>query len=106
MGNKNVPSVNDGKGFVDNEGMCDLLITDCNSLVQDLISGQCVRFCLRIGQMVQKLTNLKTGIHNDLTAKDRIIEELKRINDSLVNKSTGLPVDKTIIKDGAENGAE
>ena len=105
MGNRNAPPVNDGKGFVDNEGMCDLLIVDCNNLVKDLTGGQYVGFCKRIVNMVQKLSNLKSGIHSDLAAKDRTIEELKRINDNLVEQVMGLPVDRNIEKDGADNGA-
>lgn len=98
--------VNDGKGLFDSEGLCDSLIIDCNNSVKALASGQYVGFCNIVVQMVQKLTQLKTGIKNELSAKDATIEELKRENDNLFEQATGIPVDKTEIKDGDAHGAE
>lgn len=97
---KNEPNVNDGKGLYDNEGMCDLLVNDLNDLVKDLTSGQHVQFCIHVTGMVQKLMNLKKGIKADMDSMKEKIEELKQMNDSLVEQITGLPVEK----DGAENG--
>ena len=97
--------VNDGKGLLDNEGMCDSLVTDCNNLVKLITSGQYILFCNTIVQMVQKLANLQKGIKSDLQSKDKIIEELKRINNELVQEKTGLPVlDGRSEKDGGNNG--
>ena len=93
-------TVNDGKGLMDNEGMCDSLVFDVNSLVKLLMNGQFVQFCAKVAEIAVKLGNLKKGIKADLESKDKIIEELKQINDSLVEQITGLPVDK----EGAENG--
>ena len=90
-------TVNDGKGFMDNEGMCDSLVFDVNSLVKLLINGQFIQFCSKVREITIKLANLKKGIHDDLESKDKIIEELKRINDSLASEKTGLPVE------GSEN---
>ena len=95
-------TVNDGKGLMDNEGMCDSLVFDVNSLVKLLMNGQFVQFCSKVSEIVVKLANLKKGIKADLESKDKIIEELKQINDSLVKQITGLPVEK----DGAENGVD
>ena len=95
-------TVNDGKGLVDNEGMCDSLIIDLNNAVKALASGQYVQFCGKVNEMAVKLTNLKKGIKADLESKDKIIEELKQMNNALVEQQTGLPVDK----DGVENGAD
>ena len=97
---KNEPNVNDGKGLYDNEGLCDLLVNDLNELVKDLTCGRGVQFCIHVTGMVQKLTNLKTGIRNDMDDMRKKIEELKAANDSLMEQITGLPVEK----DGAENG--
>lgn len=91
--NEKIP-VNDGGGLYDNEGLCDSLILDCNNAVKVLFSGNYVSFCNVIVQMVQKLSNLKKGIKNDMAGKDETIEELKRMNDSLMEQITGLPVEK------------
>lgn len=85
--------VNDGGGLYDNQGLCDTLIVDCNTVVKSACSGQYIQFCNTIISMVQKLTNLKNGIKADLESKDRIIEEYKRMNDALMTEKTGLPVD-------------
>ena len=93
-------TVNDGKGFWNNEGLCDTLISDCNNAVKQIASGQYVAFCSIIVQMVQKLTNLKKAIKDEISSKDEIIEELKQMNNTLMEEKTGLPVEK----EGAENG--
>lgn len=82
-------TVNDGKGLYDNEGLCDLLINDCNNLVKQIAGGNYVSFCAIVVQMVQKLGNLKEGIKNDLQSKDETIEGLKRMNDSLMAERLG-----------------
>ena len=92
-------TLNDGKGLYDNEGLCDSLIMDCNSLPKSLANGNYVQFCNIIVQMVQKLSNLKTGIRNDMDSMKNKVEDLKRMNDSLVEQMTGLPAEK----DGADN---
>ena len=94
-------TVNDGKGLFDNEGLCDSLIMDCNNAVKSLTGGNYVQFCGIIVQMVQKLANLKEGIKKDMDSMKDKVEELKKMNDSLVEQMTGLPVDK----EGAEDGS-
>ena len=89
-------TVNNGKGFYDNEGLCDTLINDCNNLVKSLFSGRYVQFCAVIVQMIQKLTNLKKGIASDMDSMKEKIEDLKRVNSSLLNQLNR--------KDGAEDG--
>ena len=75
-------SVNDGKGFFDNLGLIDTLIVDCNELLKDLMNGQNVRFCKRVVDMVQKLSNLKNGIQNDFRSMTEQIKELTERNDA------------------------
>ena len=94
-------NVNDGKGLYDSEGMCDSLVNDCNTLVKHICTGNYILFCNLVSQMVVKLSNLQKGIKADITSKDEKIEELKRMNDSLVEQMTGLPVEK----DGANDGS-
>lgn len=87
-------NVNDGKGLYDNEGLCDSLLLDLNKLPRLLIDNQFVSCCSLIVSMTQKITNLKTGIRNDMDSMAVKIEELKKINDSLVEQMTGVPVEK------------
>ena len=86
--------VNDGKGIFDNIGLCDSLKIDLNNLLKNIVSGQLIQASGFVVQMVQKIENLKTGISADLAGKDKIIEELKRINDSLSKEITGEPVER------------
>ena len=86
-------NVNDGGGLWDNEGLANTLIIDCNSLLKLLIDGQYVGFCGKIVEMVQKLTQLQTGIREDLKSKDAIIAELKKMNSELSEKLSNLPAD-------------
>lgn len=92
------PKINDGRGLWDNEGICDKGITLCNAALKDLVSGQYLAFANKIEQIVQIFGNLKKGIKNDRDSLEQKIEELKRMNDALVEQKTGLPV----LKDGAE----
>lgn len=82
-------TVNNGKGLYDNEGLCNTLLTDLNSLQKLLIDNQFIAFSLRIGEMSQKILNLKKGIHDDAESKKQQIEELKRINDELLKAKDG-----------------
>lgn len=76
-------SVNDGKGFYDNEGVCEKAILLCNGAVKDLVSGQYLVFCNKMTQVAQILNNLKTSIKNDRESLEQKIEDLKRINNQL-----------------------
>lgn len=86
MSIKNGPTVNDGNGLYDNEGLCDTLLYDLNRLPKVLMDGQNIQFCALIQGMAQRLVNLKKGIKADLADKDRIIEEFKRANDALMQE--------------------
>ena len=78
--------VNDGKGLYDNIGLIDSLIVDCNDLPKSLINGQFVQFCSRIVQMVQKLSNLRDGVKNDIESKDGQITALLQEKENLINQ--------------------
>jgi hypothetical protein len=93
-------TVNDGKGLFDNEGLCDSLINDLNSLPKLLMTGQYIQFCAIVTGMCQKLVNLKKGIKTDMDSMKEKVEDLKRMNDSLFEQATGLPVEK----DGEDHG--
>ena len=93
-------NANNGKGLMDNEGLCDSLANDLNNLVRHMVGGNYIQFCATVSAMGQKLINLKKGIANDMDAMKRKVEELKNTNDSLVEQITGLPVEK----EGTEHG--
>lgn len=86
------PPVNDGNGFYDSSGLIDSLIVDCNSIPNAILTGQNVRFCALIVEMVQKLTKLRDGLKYDLSERDNIIKEQRETIDRLfaeANKGTG-----------------
>ena len=89
--NKNI-TVNDGRGLYDNEGLCDTLQADLNNLIKQAVSGQFIHCSVIVVSMTQKLTNLKKGIAEELKSKDQIIENLKKMNNTLIEEKTGLPV--------------
>lgn len=87
-------TVNDGKGLFDNDGLCDSLLLDLNSLTKMLMTGQYIQFCATITSMGQKLVNLKKGIQADMDSMKEKVEDLKRLNDLLIKKDG--------VKDGAD----
>ena len=95
-------TVNDGKGFLDNEGLCDSLLVDLNRLPKILIDGQYIQFCALIASMGQRIANLKKGIKSDMDSMKEKVDELKRMNDSLVEQITGLPVEKVGENSGTD----
>lgn len=88
------PKINDGRGLYDNEGVCDKGIAICNAALKDLVSGQYLAFVNKVEQIAQIFSNLKTGIKNDRESLEHKVEELKRMNDALIEEKTGLPVEK------------
>ena len=80
----------DNKNFFDNEGICDKGISLLNAAMKNLATGQYIAFCDGIAQVAQIMSNLKTGIR----AEKESLEDLKRINDALVEQQTGLPVER------------
>lgn len=77
--------VNEGNGLYDNIGLIDTLIVDCNDLTKALISGQYVRYCSKIVEMVQKLANLKNGVKADTESLQTEVERLKTLLDDINN---------------------
>lgn len=78
--------VNDGKGLMDNEGLINSLIMDCNELPKTLMQGQYVHFCAKICEMVQKLSKLESGVKNDTKSREDMIKELRETNDMLATE--------------------
>lgn len=103
--NENI-KVNDGKGLLDNSGLCDSLIKDLNRLPQLLIDQQFILFCTIVSQMGQKLINLKNGIDHDMKSKDETIEQLKSmLKASGTEIVDNPPLSELLgVKDGENNG--
>ena len=91
-------TVNDGKGLMDNEGLCDSLLLDLNNLPKALANGQYIQFCSLVSSMGQKLVNLKKGISEDIQSMRENIEEIKRVNNDLLQQLNE--------KDGASDGMD
>ena len=70
---------NDGGGLMDNIGMIDSLIVDCNENVKKLLAGQYIAFCKGMYDMVNKLGLLKAGVKNDTEDLQRQIRELREL---------------------------
>ena len=78
--------INDGQGIYDNEGITETLIDDLNNLLKALISQQYV-FCIDIVvQMSQKIDNLRKGIITDMDDLKYQLEDMKRLNNELLDR--------------------
>lgn len=95
---------NDGKGFLDNEGLCDSIINDLNNLIKQVMNGQYIVFCSVVTQMAQKVLNLKAGIKHDTDALKSNIEDLKNLNNELNDELNRMLSERNESKkDGASN---
>lgn len=78
--------VNDGNGLFDSVGLIDSLIVDCNSAVKSLTTGNSIQFCSIMVQIVQKLSELRKGVVNDVDSLKHQLAEAKQFNNDLVMK--------------------
>lgn len=76
-------TVNDGGGLYDSAGTLDLLVIDCNEILNDLMENQNIRLCNRLVGMVQKLRELKKGMAAELESRNQAIAELTKENELL-----------------------
>jgi len=80
--------VNDGGGLLDNIGMIDSLIVDCNTSVKTLVEGNYIAFCNKMCEMVRKLNLLKNGVKETIESRNQHIKELEiMLNGGEVNAS-------------------
>ena len=93
-------------GLYSNSEIVDSLIADLNTVIKETASGQYLQACCYITGMVQKLTNLRRTIDNDLKNRDETIEQLKRELRSAGREIVDVTPEKLIKKDGAENGID
>lgn len=91
-------------GLYSNEELIDTLIIDCNNAVKSLVSGQYIAFCVAMGQMVQKLGNLKIGVAHDLRNREENIEMLEKRLADLGHPVQKITTDELLKKEGESNG--
>lgn len=65
-------------GLYTNSELLDSIIVDLNALLKALFTGQYVKVCALVTSMVQKLTNLRKTIDNDVKNREETIEKLKQ----------------------------
>lgn len=61
-----------------NEQTIESLIADCNNAVKMIAGGNYIAWCGLMVQIVQRLSDLKKSINNDVNSRNNMIEELKR----------------------------
>lgn len=83
--NEKLP-VNDGKGLLDNLGLIDTLIVDCDKLPKLLFAGNSIGFCSKLIEMVQKLSNLREGVKTDMESMQKQLEVYIRENENLLRQ--------------------
>lgn len=81
-------TVNDGNGLLDNEGLIDTMILDCDNAVKAIVSGEYINFCNIMTQIVKKLANLRRGVHNDMASREEQIRNLQQALEE-INKAEG-----------------
>lgn len=60
-----------------NREIIDTVLDDLNTVLKLQCTGQHLQACVIMTGIVQKLTNLRQGIDNDLKNRDETIEKLK-----------------------------
>lgn len=72
-------TVNDGKGLLDNVGLIESLMGDCEKAVECIHCGRHLSFCKIMYDMVVKLTNLRNGVINDTKSLKEETESYKEM---------------------------
>ena len=96
---KGIP-VNDGGGLLDNIGLIDSLIIDCNEAVKALAGGKPIAWCNIMVNMVRKLSNLREGVKAEMDTKNEQLAQARKLCNDILEEKTGLPVDRSNEKDG------
>lgn len=74
---------NKNNGLLDNVGLIETLIVDCERVMKALVSGEYMRFSALMVGMVQKLNNLHDGVKNDTESLKKRVAELQRFVDDI-----------------------
>ena len=92
------------KGTYTNDELIDSIIIDFNKAVQNLITGNYLAWCNDTGDLAHRLIALKKGVADEITSKERRIEELKENLRECGVEVKDIPIDEFIKKGGADNG--
>jgi hypothetical protein len=95
------------KGLYSNAELIDVIVADCNNAVGAIFSGNNIKFCKIMYEIVVKLVNLKNGIKSDMENKDMNIEHLKGLLHNLghdVVEATPAEIMSEAERDGADDG--
>ena len=95
-------TVNDGKGLLDNDGLMQTIIVDCNDAVKGALSGNYISFCDKMVQVVQKVSLLRKNWEQEINAKEKQIADLMDRNHELLEGITGIPDEYGIPGKGGE----
>lgn len=97
-------TVNDGKGLLDNDGLMQTIIVDCNDAVKGALSGNYISFCDKMVQVVQKVSLLRKNWEQEMNAKEKQIADLMVRNHELLEGITRIPDEYGVAgKDGERN---
>ena len=97
-------TVNDGKGLLDNDGLMQTIIVDCNDAVKGALSGNYISFCDKMVQVVQKVSLLRKNWEQEMNAKEKQIADLMVRNHELLEGITGIPDEYGVAgKDGEQH---
>ena len=94
-----------GNGLFTNEELVDTIINDLNDVIKTAISGNYILSASYITQISQKLINLKKGIADDMTHKNKTIEDLKQ-QLKLYNPELADVTPEQFLDDLKKDGAE
>ena len=83
--------VNDGNGLLDNDGLMQTIIVDCNDAVKGALSGNYISFCDKMVQVVQKVSLLRKNWKQEKDNKEKQIADLMARNHELLEGITGIP---------------
>lgn len=64
-------------GIYTNSELIETILNDLNDYMKSQAHGQYLQSCIIMGNVAQKLVNLRNGIDADLKNKDETIENLK-----------------------------
>lgn len=95
-------TVNDGNGLLDNDGLMQTIIVDCNDAVKGALSGNYISFCDKMVQVVQKVSLLRKNWEQEMNAKEKQIVDLMARNHELLEGITGIPDEYGIPGKGGE----
>ena len=98
-------------GLYTNSELLDSIIVDLDKLMKALFSGQYIKVCAIVTGMVQKLSNLRKNLDNDLKNREETIEALKQelknagrgVEDMTPKEFMNRMADGQLVKDGAQN---